>query len=330
MATRSARIDWSVSRTPSPPPPPRPASPAACRRPGAGRGPHGARVGRSRPAAGWRATSTRSRRRCTSSAASSLLEIGGDVHRLVAGRLRLVRSATWHALANAGDEQVRWLSVNTPQRWRPTRAARTRSSSRRRRRAALSRAPAAAVRRPAPALVGHYDGTPPQAEALRRHDPPAAAARRHGHGAARLQRDLGEDAGRPRVRRRPADDVHGRLRARRLGQQHDHPFEEAYVFLAGEVEAELDGTAYTSGPATWCSRASAAVHGFYNTGTERVRWIETQAPQAAGPPRYRWAATGSGSRRRRCRMTERSSSSAGRGRSGSSWSALRATGRRSS
>ena len=28
-------------------------------------------------------------------------------------------------------------------------------------------------------------------------------------------------------------------------QQHDHPFEEAYFFLAGEVEAELDGELHT-------------------------------------------------------------------------------------
>ena len=37
-------------------------------------------------------------------------------------------------------------------------------------------------------------------------------------------------------------------------QAHDHPFEEAYVFLAGEVEAEFDGQHYTSGPVTSRSR----------------------------------------------------------------------------
>ena len=31
-------------------------------------------------------------------------------------------------------------------------------------------------------------------------------------------------------------------------QAHDHPFEEAYVFLAGEVEAEFDGQHYTFRP----------------------------------------------------------------------------------
>jgi mannose-6-phosphate isomerase-like protein (cupin superfamily) len=34
-----------------------------------------------------------------------------------------------------------------------------------------------------------------------------------------------------------------------------------------------------------------SVHGFYNTGTERVRWIETQAPQPPARHSYRWLQT---------------------------------------
>ena len=68
-------------------------------------------------------------------------------------------------------------------------------------------------------------------------------------------------------------------------QAHDHPFEEAYVFLAGEVEGELDGQHYTFRPGDVAFAGVGSVHGFYNTGTERVRWIETQAPAAAGPAR---------------------------------------------
>ena len=48
-------------------------------------------------------------------------------------------------------------------------------------------------------LVGHYDGTPPQLEALRvTDDPPWPRPAGMDIAAARLQRDLGEDAGRPR------------------------------------------------------------------------------------------------------------------------------------
>ena len=71
-------------------------------------------------------------------------------------------------------------------------------------------------------------------------------------------------------------------------QAHDHPFEEAYFFLAGEVEAELDGTPYTFEPGNVVFAGVGSVHGFYNVGTERVRWIETQAPQPPARHAYRW------------------------------------------
>ena len=71
-------------------------------------------------------------------------------------------------------------------------------------------------------------------------------------------------------------------------QAHDHPFEETYVFLAGTVQAELDGKPYTFGPGDVAFAPVGSIHGFWNDGPERVRWIETQAPQP--PPRfaYRW------------------------------------------
>jgi mannose-6-phosphate isomerase-like protein (cupin superfamily) len=74
-------------------------------------------------------------------------------------------------------------------------------------------------------------------------------------------------------------------------QQHDHPFEEAYVFLAGEVEGELDGRQYTFRPGDFAFAPVGSVHGFYNTGTERVRWLETQAPQPPARHAYRWVAS---------------------------------------
>ena len=74
-------------------------------------------------------------------------------------------------------------------------------------------------------------------------------------------------------------------------QQHDHPFEEAYFFLEGEVEAELDGQHYTLRAGDVVFSSVGSVHGFYNTGTERVRWIETQAPQPPARHSYRWVAS---------------------------------------
>ena len=73
-------------------------------------------------------------------------------------------------------------------------------------------------------------------------------------------------------------------------QVHDHPFEEAYFFLQGEIEGEIEGDVRTfrAGEVLFCG--VGVLHGFFNTGGGHVRWIETQAPQ---PPRrhsYRWPA----------------------------------------
>lgn len=71
-------------------------------------------------------------------------------------------------------------------------------------------------------------------------------------------------------------------------QVHDHPFEEAYFFLQGEIEGDIDGEVRTfrAGEILFCG--VGVLHGFFNTSGGHVRWIETQAPQ---PPRrhsYRW------------------------------------------
>jgi quercetin dioxygenase-like cupin family protein len=70
---------------------------------------------------------------------------------------------------------------------------------------------------------------------------------------------------------------------------HDHPLEEAYLILDGEVEATFDGTTYELEPGDLAWAGVGCVHEFRNIGDGRVRWLETQAPQP--PPRhsYRFA-----------------------------------------
>lgn len=70
---------------------------------------------------------------------------------------------------------------------------------------------------------------------------------------------------------------------------HDHPLEEAYQILEGEVEGSFDGTTYQLGPGDVAWAGVGCVHEFRNIGTGFVRWLETQAPQP--PPRdsYRFA-----------------------------------------
>jgi len=70
---------------------------------------------------------------------------------------------------------------------------------------------------------------------------------------------------------------------------HDHPFEETYMILEGEVDATFDGDPYRleTGDVAWAG--AGCVHSFNNRGPGVVRWLETQAP--APPPRhsYRFA-----------------------------------------
>jgi quercetin dioxygenase-like cupin family protein len=70
---------------------------------------------------------------------------------------------------------------------------------------------------------------------------------------------------------------------------HDHPLEETYLILEGEVEAKFDGETYHLSPGDVSWAGVGCVHEFRNIGSGTVRWLETQAPQP--PPRhsYRFA-----------------------------------------
>ena len=74
-----------------------------------------------------------------------------------------------------------------------------------------------------------------------------------------------------------------------LAGAHDHPLEETYLILDGEVEGVFDGSTYRLGPGDVGWAGVGCVHEFRNVGDGPVRWLETQAPQP--PPRhsYRFA-----------------------------------------
>ena len=220
-----------------------------------------------------------------------LFEVDGRAHRLSRGDYSLVPVGTTHALGNVGAEPVRLLSVNTPLRLSPDAGRRDTFFA-----SApfdLSALDAAAVRPPFgdPRLrwVGHYDGTPPQAEALALDDP------------ARGRRPAGRDTALVVYSgisvKMLVDRVFGAelltlftvdYEAGGAAQVHDHPFEETYFFLDGEIDAELDGRTHTVRAGDVVFSGVGATHGFFNTGGGRVRWIETQAPQPPERHSYRW------------------------------------------
>jgi quercetin dioxygenase-like cupin family protein len=66
-----------------------------------------------------------------------------------------------------------------------------------------------------------------------------------------------------------------------VAHPHDHPFEEAYYMLEGEVDVVADGDRYTlrAGDVFWT--AVGCIHAFYEVRGGTVKWLETSAP---GPP----------------------------------------------
>jgi quercetin dioxygenase-like cupin family protein len=219
-----------------------------------------------------------------------LLQIGDPVHRLTPGDYALIPTGARHALGNARDEPARFLSLNSPQRLGPDAGRRDTFFEPAQDLAAMD----AAARRPAfgdPTLrlVGHYEGTGPQLETLRVKD----AAR----GRASAGRDTALVVYSGISVKMLVDPLFGADHVTMFtvdyeiggaAQTHDHPFEEAYVFLAGEVEGEIEGQHYVFRPGDVAFAGVGAVHGFYNTGSERVRWLETQAPQPPTRHSYRW------------------------------------------
>jgi quercetin dioxygenase-like cupin family protein len=219
-----------------------------------------------------------------------LLEIDGTVHRLLKGDFALIPIGVRHTLANARDEPVRWMSMNTPQRLAPDAGRKdTIFEKEPPSLAGLDTRAERPVFGPTTRCVGHYDGTPPQAEALRLDEPARGRASAGMDTALIMYSGISV--------RMLIDRVFGAELLTMFtvdyepggsAQQHDHPFEEAYFFLDGECEAELDGTVYTVRAGDVVFAGVGAVHGFYNNGTGRVRWIETQAPQPPGRHAYRW------------------------------------------
>ncbi|HEX6261688.1 MAG TPA: cupin domain-containing protein, partial [Actinomycetota bacterium] len=70
---------------------------------------------------------------------------------------------------------------------------------------------------------------------------------------------------------------------------HDHPLEETYLIVEGEVDATFDGERYRMRPGDVAWAGVGCVHSFSNPGPGIVRWLETQAPQPPARHSYRFA-----------------------------------------
>jgi quercetin dioxygenase-like cupin family protein len=220
-----------------------------------------------------------------------IFETAGRVHHLVAGDFALNPIGVPHTLAALPGRGVRWLSVNTPPRRPPdapvkdTIFAATTPDVDALIAAAWPLGPGDPTRR----HVGHYLGTPPQAEALAVSDPARGRAPAGmdvailAYSGISVKMLVDRPFGAELLTMFTVDyEVGG------AAQAHDHPFEETYFFVAGTVQAELDGVAHTFGPGDVAFAGVGSIHGFWNDGPDRVRWIETQAPQPPARHAYRW------------------------------------------
>ena len=201
---------------------------------------------------------------------------------------------TWHALANAGvGARPLVLGQHAACGWIRPRGARDtffRDWPARRRRPGGTRPPVHRLAIRALRSVGHYDGTPPQAEALRVSDP--------ARGRAPAGMDTAILAYSGISVKMLVDRVFGAdlltmftvdYEPGGAAQVHDHPFEETYFFLDGEIEGVLDGEeVHASRGRCRRSPASARPTASSTPASGRVRWIETQAPQPPARHAYRW------------------------------------------
>ena len=226
-----------------------------------------------------------------------VLNIDGHKNQLRSGDYALLPIGMPHGWANPSGGQARLLVHSTPQR----RSAGQRPgdtfflpadsvvSGDGAAPALLDPSAPPALRSPVSRYLGHYAGTPPQQEALRvdgrvRDREPAGmdtALLAYSGISVKMMVDRG--LGAELLVMFMVDYEPGGA-----AQAHDHPFEEAYFFLEGEIDAELDGTAYRLRAGDVLFAGVGSTHGFYNTGRGRVRWIETQAPQPPGRHSYRW------------------------------------------
>ena len=191
-----------------------------------------------------------------------VLTVAGRDESLAADDFAFVQAGVAHSLANRSDETVRWYELGAPQASDGFED------------------------------TGFLDETPPPTDVdvpFRRGrfeagslPPPSDTLGLAGFGAANvggasLKMLIDHEFGASQFNLFLVEYVPGGLI-----KEHDHPFEESFFFVSGEIEAVLDGTTYDLRAGDYCWSGAASMHAFTNRSDAPVRWIETQVPQ---PPR---------------------------------------------
>ena len=186
---------------------------------------------------------------------SLTVEIDGAVQTLRPGHFGLIRTGQRHAIRNTGVVTARWLEMHAPQP-RPADYGRDTFF--------VEAAPGGGE---AP-LVGHFDESqlprPGGQSQMEGFNPITGVAIKmfvdRSFGAIHQSLFL--------IQYLPGAKI----------DPHDHTFEESYLIVSGRVRATADGQIYNLGPGDVIWTGVGCIHSFENTGSEPVRWIETQAP----------------------------------------------------
>lgn len=187
--------------------------------------------------------------------------IDGHFYRLGPGDYCITSVGTPHAWRNASSAPVRWVEMFSPQ---PSATGHGRAVYLGRNSAPLTGEPIAALG-PRAKYVGHFD----ESEL-----PPPLTTRGGRLRNWSLKMMVDGSLGAQHLQMFIVEFAPGGTAA-----LHDHPLEEAYFILSGEVVAEIEGKDYllTPGSVAWASVGAA--HAFRNEGRVPVRWLEVQAPQ---------------------------------------------------
>ena len=194
-----------------------------------------------------------------------VVRIGEKSYTLSPGNFGLISTGVPHAWRNAGSGRVRWLEMQAPQP-RPVDYGKDTYFIG----GELPPAQAAPpdLSDPANKLLGHFDEgqlpRPGGASQMEGFNPTTGVAIKmfvdRSFGAIHQSLFL--------IQYMPNAKI----------DLHDHTFEESYLIVSGRVKAKADGKTYDLGPGDVIWTSVGCIHSFDNTGTEPVRWIETQAP----------------------------------------------------
>jgi quercetin dioxygenase-like cupin family protein len=192
------------------------------------------------------------------------LQLAGSREELAADDYVFVHKGAAHALDNESGEPCRWFEVSAPQPG-----------------AALEDTVFVDGAAPGPDGEvrfhrGHFDPAelPPPSDAIGLAGFGAANV-----GGAALKILVGPDSGASQLNLMVVQYAPGGFIT-----EHDHAFEEGFFFLAGEIEAELEGEAHALAAGDYCWSGVGSMHALRNGSGGPVRWLETQVPQP--PSRY--------------------------------------------